>query len=163
MSPHARKQGQATPEPDGLKPEHGKAEDRTDAAELSRAESEEARDQAERARTLAEEGRELSEEIRRGAESLRREHTGTDNTTEYGRQILEASVRAENWFKHRFDVLLDGLKEMSSELERLRKETAELRRMLSDMQQAAHEERIIAAERQATERQMDREALRDRR
>jgi hypothetical protein len=35
--------------------------------------------------------------------------------------------------------------------------------MLSDMQQAAHEERIIAAERRATERQMDREALRDRR
>jgi hypothetical protein len=141
----------------GPEPRSGKAEERRGTAEVSREGAEATRDQAEQARALAEEGRDLAEEVRRGAELLRVRQAGTEDQAEYGRHTLETALRAEAWLGERFDTLLEGIQEMRSELQRLRAEAAELRRTLADMQQAASEERIIAAERQATEQLMDRE------
>lgn len=138
------------------------AEERPGSGRASRASAETAREDAERGRALAEEGRELAEEIRRSAESLRVQQAGSGPAAEQGRRILEAAVRAERRFQHRFDLLVDGLNEMGLELKRLRQEAADLRKVLSDMQQAAHEERLIAAERQDTQQRMDRERSRGR-
>jgi hypothetical protein len=146
--------------PDDASNEHP-AEARRGTAEVSRSVAETAREDAERARVLAEEGRELAEEIRRGAESLRVDQTDGRESGEQGRRILEAAFRAETRFQQRFDVLVEGITEMSLELKRLRADAADLRKLLSDMQRAASEERIIAAERQDTQRRMERERFRD--
>jgi len=138
-------------------------EERQSTADASRREAETAREDAERGRALAEESRELAEEIRRGAESLRVQQASSGRTAEHGRRILEAALRAESRFQQRFDLLVDGITEMSVELKRLRHDAAELRKLLSDMQQAAQEERLIGAERQATQQRMDRERFRERR
>jgi hypothetical protein len=162
MTPRSKpKQRQAGP-PDPA-PSERPAEQRPGAAEGSSAVAETAREDAERARVFAEEGRELAEEIRRGAESLRGQQTGSGPASEHGRRILEAAFRAESRFQERFDVLVEGINEMTLELKRLREDAAVLRKVLSDMQRAASEEQIIAAERQATQRRMDRERPRDRR
>jgi hypothetical protein len=159
--PSKRQQRKARPTPEP-EPGAGKGEERKTVAEVSRGGAEKGRNEAEQARASAEEGRELAEEIRRGAESLRLQRAGTGGTAEHGRHILEEAVHAEAWFKQRFDVLLAGVNEVSSELKRLREEAAELRQLLSEMQQAAGEERIISAERQASQERMDRERFGER-
>ena len=156
----SRKAEQKPPGP-VQEPGTGGAETRRASAEVSRAEAEVTRDVAEQARALAEEGRELAEEVRRGAQLFRDRPGGTNAATEQSRLATQAAYRAEAWFRHRFDALIEGVTEMRTELTRLREEAAELRQVLSDMQQAVAEEQIIAAERRATQRRMEREDFRD--
>lgn len=141
----------------------GETEAQTKARQASHAEAETGRAEAEQSRVLAEEGRELAEEIRRGAASLRIQQADAGREAENGRATLEAAARAESWFELPLDRLLDGVHDISLELKRLRAEAAELRQVLSDMQEAAREEQIITAERHATQQRMEREGFRDRR
>lgn len=72
----------------------------------------------------------MAGEIRRGAESPRVQGTGSGPADQHGRRIPEAAFRAESCFQ-RFDVLVEGINEMTLELKRLREDAAVLRKVLS--------------------------------
>ena len=131
------------------------------AAEVARTAAETTRERAERARARAEEDRDLAEEMRRSTELRRLDFRHTEEAAEHAHQVLESAVRGEASIAQRLDALLAGVGEMSAELKRLRGEAAELRQMLSAMQQAAMEQRIIAGESQVTQRRMERERFQE--